>query len=535
MRPTLSTSVMRRPRLVATAALATASLALTGLGVGSAIADSGTPSSTAPPTAAVGILLSTPTPTPKLTPAPPTPTPLPQYTGTLCVDPAPGAVEKTYAIKSASSAGATVSWNTGFGCFPLPVRIITELDGVKVSETVSPQTAGQVSIPGPLEEGRSYRVKITAIFANPPGSSGGGKVLGDFDLVIPWADPLPTPTPTPTFTPTPRPTLLPSYPGICIDPPRNTTPPTFTLKEVTSTTARVDWFVGGGCYEMPIVTTLFVNNVQRERTVGGPSTFSGSYTVTGLEPGTTHRVRITAQYRSVGSSSFTTKVLGDQDITTPLVDPTHTPTPSPIVDPTPTPTVDPTPTPTPTPTPIVDPTPTPTPIVDPTPTPVPPTPSPSPSSCATPGSGGAVDASYNQYPYKVGGTATLKTLTKGSIPLSGLLSLRLCLPAQTLSGDLTLDPASAKLTALGFLPVSAKVNIAQTEKVVGTVRNNELVLVAKVRIKLPSVKVLGIELAGGANCQAKQISSITLKSTQQEFLPTEGGPVAGTFAISNLT
>ncbi|MDO9355279.1 MAG: hypothetical protein Q7T55_16390, partial [Solirubrobacteraceae bacterium] len=55
------------------------------------------------------------------------------------------------------------------------------------------------------------------------------------------------------------------------------------------------------------------------------------------------------------------------------------------------------------------------------------------------------------------------------------------------------------------------------------------------RIKLPSVKTLGIELAGGANCQAKQISSINLKSTQAEFLPTEGGPIAGTFSISALT
>ncbi|MDO9352784.1 MAG: hypothetical protein Q7T55_03765 [Solirubrobacteraceae bacterium] len=49
------------------------------------------------------------------------------------------------------------------------------------------------------------------------------------------------------------------------------------------------------------------------------------------------------------------------------------------------------------------------------------------------------------------------------------------------------------------------------------------------------MKTLGIELAGGANCQAKQISSINLRSTQEEFLPTEGGPIAGTFSISDLT
>ncbi|MDO9355558.1 MAG: hypothetical protein Q7T55_17785, partial [Solirubrobacteraceae bacterium] len=192
-----------------------------------------------------------------------------------------------------------------------------------------------------------------------------------------------------------------------------------------------------------------------------------------------------------------------------------TPTPTPVVTPTPTPVVTPTPTPVVTPTP----TPSPTPIVDPTPTPV-----------VTPKPETVVD-----YPFDLKGSATLKTLTKGTLPLSGSIAAKLRLPSQEFSANLVLNPTSGKLTTLGFLPVDAKVNLVSTEPVSGSLKGGVLLANAKVRIKLPSVKTLGIELAGGANCQAKQISSINLRSTQEEFLPTEGGPIAGTFSISDLT
>ncbi|MDO9353256.1 MAG: hypothetical protein Q7T55_06150, partial [Solirubrobacteraceae bacterium] len=139
------------------------------------------------------------------------------------------------------------------------------------------------------------------------------------------------------------------------------------------------------------------------------------------------------------------------------------------------------------------------------------------------------------YSYALAGSATLKTLTKGSLPLTGGLEAKVGVPSGNLTGALTFAPATGKLTSLGFLPVVAKVNLIATEPVTGTLKPGQLTAVAKVRIKLPSVKTLGIELAGGANCQAKQISSITLGSTQDTFTPFEGGPIAGTFSISDLT
>ena len=118
------------------------------------------------------------------------------------------------------------------------------------------------------------------------------------------------------------------------------------------------------------------------------------------------------------------------------------------------------------------------------------------------------------YSYALAGSATLKSLTKGSLPLSGSIDAKLGVPSGKFTGDLALAPAQGNLTALGFLPVVAKVNLVPTEPVAGTLKAGKLTAVAKVRIKLPSVKTFGIELAGGANCQAKQISSITLTSTQ---------------------
>ncbi|MDO9353828.1 MAG: hypothetical protein Q7T55_09035, partial [Solirubrobacteraceae bacterium] len=131
---------------------------------------------------------------------------------------------------------------------------------------------------------------------------------------------------------------------------------------------------------------------------------------------------------------------------------------------------------------------------------------------------------------------TMKTLTKGSLPITGGLEARIVQPGGgSVTGVLSLNPSSGNLTALGFLPVVARVDFVSAEPVSGDLENGKLRVNAKVRIKLPSVKTLGIELAGGANCQAKQISSITLSSTQPTFAPSTGGSIAGTFAISNLT
>jgi hypothetical protein len=138
------------------------------------------------------------------------------------------------------------------------------------------------------------------------------------------------------------------------------------------------------------------------------------------------------------------------------------------------------------------------------------------------------------YSYNLAGTSTLKTLTKGTVPLTGTSNISLTRATGQFTGDLAINPATAKLTALGFLPVTAQVQIAPTAPVTGSIVSSALKANALVRIKLPSISVLGIPLAGGTNCQASQISSISLTSTGA-FDPAAGGTIAGTFAISNLS
>ncbi len=153
-----------------------------------------------------------------------------------------------------------------------------------------------------------------------------------------------------------------------------------------------------------------------------------------------------------------------------------------------------------------------------------------PVTCAT-----ATDASVVDYGYALTGSATLKTLAKGSLPLTGSIAAKLGAPSGCFSGDLLLNKTSGNLVALGFLPVTAQVQIVATEKVTGQLAGGVLKANAKVRIKLPKVTMFGLQIGGGSSCQAKQVSSIALKSAQPVFLPLSGGPIVGTFTISDLS
>lgn len=136
--------------------------------------------------------------------------------------------------------------------------------------------------------------------------------------------------------------------------------------------------------------------------------------------------------------------------------------------------------------------------------------------------------------YAIAGTATLKTLTKGTIALTGTANAAFAANGDV-SADLVVNPGNAKLTALGFLPVSAKVAFVPSGKTTGTLVGTVLSTTSRVRIKIPEVRLFGaIPLAGGNNCQTKSLSTINLKSNAAGFTKAAGGTVAGTFTISDL-
>ncbi len=77
-----------------------------------------------------------------------------------------------------------------------------------------------------------------------------------------------------------------------------------------------------------------------------------------------------------------------------------------------------------------------------------------------------------QYSYRLSGTTEIKTLTRGSLPLTGGINAEYNPGSGAVSADLTLNPTQGNLTALGFLPVTAQVQFAPVGKTTGSIAGN---------------------------------------------------------------
>lgn len=161
--------------------------------------------------------------------------------------------------------------------------------------------------------------------------------------------------------------------------------------------------------------------------------------------------------------------------------------------------------------------------------------SPEGSVSATTPANAVNNAAVANYSASLTGSATLKTLITGSLPLNGGINAVLKTIDGSISADLALNPSTGKLQALGFLPVTARVGFVPSGKTTGSLDTAGLLTTTtRLRIKLLDVKLFGaISIAGGNNCQTKSLSNIVLKS-KPNFDPVAGGPISGTFAISDL-
>ncbi len=145
------------------------------------------------------------------------------------------------------------------------------------------------------------------------------------------------------------------------------------------------------------------------------------------------------------------------------------------------------------------------------------------------------NAAVANYNAALGGTAQMKNLITGSVPLEGSISAQLTTIDGKISADLNLIPRTARLNALGFLPVTAKVGFSSSGKTTGDLNSDGvLTTTSRLRIKLLDVKLFGaVAIAGGNNCQTKNLSTIVLRSAPN-FDPIAGGTISGTFAISDM-
>ncbi len=134
--------------------------------------------------------------------------------------------------------------------------------------------------------------------------------------------------------------------------------------------------------------------------------------------------------------------------------------------------------------------------------------------------------------YDATGTAVLKTLTRGSFPVKGMVNAKFG-AAGAFTADATFNTTSARLTTLGFLPLTAKIGILTSGAITGSITGQTLSAKALARIKVLEVRLFGaIPLAGGNNCQTKSLSVLNFASSA--FTREQGGTASSTFAISDL-
>lgn len=139
------------------------------------------------------------------------------------------------------------------------------------------------------------------------------------------------------------------------------------------------------------------------------------------------------------------------------------------------------------------------------------------------------------YNFTMKGTANLRTITSGSIPLLGAIGARINLATQAFDADLKLNNTRANLTLAGFVPVTANIGFQNAGPTTGTLKDGKLVARTVQTIRLPQLYLFGsVPVAGSGGCRTKAPSTILLRSTQPQFDPLKGGPIQGGFVIGEL-
>jgi hypothetical protein len=114
----------------------------------------------------------------------------------------------------------------------------------------------------------------------------------------------------------------------------------------------------------------------------------------------------------------------------------------------------------------------------------------------------------------------------------GTLSSTLDLTTDTLTGSLSLPPATGSFNELGLVPVSATVEFIQAGQTTGTINNDTGAIQATtyVTLRITSLTVAGLSVPPGPACQTIVPAEITVASGTG-FSVLKGGTVSGTYTI----
>ncbi|MEU5995409.1 fibronectin type III domain-containing protein [Spirillospora sp. NPDC047418] len=133
--------------------------------------------------------------------------------------------------------------------------------------------------------------------------------------------------------------------------------------------------------------------------------------------------------------------------------------------------------------------------------------------------------------YALAGTSTIKG-GNGKVALSGAVSAKVD-GSGKVAADLTLNPTTGSFSLFGFLPATADIAFAPQGQTTGTLSGGTLTTQTKTLVKVPSVKVFGLNIGGGETCQASAPATIPLKSTN--FSVAGGGTLTGEYTLPSLT
>jgi hypothetical protein len=134
--------------------------------------------------------------------------------------------------------------------------------------------------------------------------------------------------------------------------------------------------------------------------------------------------------------------------------------------------------------------------------------------------------------YPVSGTTSIAA-TNSSLTLGpGTLSATADLTTGTLTGSITLPPATGSFTELGIVPVTVTTEFIQDGQTTGTINldTGAISATSQITLKITNLKVAGLDVPVGPACQSAFPASITITSGSTFGILT-GGPVSGTYTI----
>lgn len=134
--------------------------------------------------------------------------------------------------------------------------------------------------------------------------------------------------------------------------------------------------------------------------------------------------------------------------------------------------------------------------------------------------------------YPVTGSTFIKAINSTVALGPGTLATTADLTTSTLTGTLTLPPATGSFKELGLIPVTATTELVQDGPATGTVdfSTNAVQTTTQATLKVTSLTAAGIPIRVGSSCQTSTPATITV-SSQPGFNVLSGGTLAGTYTI----